>query len=187
MKETWDYEHCVSVLTGEVGLLKKISAAQDKVRQAVMNREWSDFEENTLEVNSLGSEFAYFEEERARLFSALANASHGGDDSSGGETSNASDGVGAPWTIQEKPFYASIMKLPTEERRELSRLYRELKMETLKMRAVNETFLAYLNEARSLATAYLEAVCPAEDGKLYTRKGCRAARNLQSIVFNNRF
>ena len=158
MEETWDYGHCVAVLTGEIELLKKISSAQDKVRQAVMKREWSDFDENTQEVNSLGNEFACLEEERARLFSA-----------------------------EEKPFYASIMGLPTEERRELSRLYRELKMETLKMRTVNETFLAYLNEAKSLATAYLEAVCPTEDGKLYTRKGRKANRDLRSIVFNNRF
>ena len=158
MKETWEYEHCASVLSGEVELLKKISSAQDKVRQAVMHREWSDFDENTQEINSLGSEFACFEEERARLFSA-----------------------------EEKPFYESIMGLPPEERSELSRLYRELKTETLKMRAVNETFLAYLNEAKSLATAYLEAVCPTEDSKLYTSKGRKAKRDLHSIVFNNRF
>ena len=158
MKETWEYEHCVSVLSGEIELLKKISTAQDKVRKAVINREWSDFDENTQEVNCLGSEFASLEEERAKLFSA-----------------------------EEKPFYASIMGLPNEERSELSRLYRELKSETLKIRAVNETFLAYLNEAKTLASAYLEAICPAEDGKLYTRKGRKATRDLLSIVVNKRF
>jgi len=158
MKETWDYKYCVSVLTGEIELIKKISSAQDRVRQAVMNREWPDFDENTQEVNSLGYEFACLEEERARLFPA-----------------------------EEKPFYESIMGLPPDERSELSRLYRELKTETLKMRAVNETFLAYLNEAKSLATAYLEAVCPSEDNKLYTSKGRKVKRDLRSIVFNNRF
>jgi hypothetical protein len=87
----------------------------------------------------------------------------------------------------EKPFYAAIMTLPVEERSELSQLYRELKMETLKMRALNETFLVYLEEARALAAAYIEAVCPARGGKLYTCKGRRVSQDLKSIVFNNRF
>jgi len=169
MKDAWNYEDCVSVLNREIGLLKEISAAQDKVRQTVMKREWADFDEKTARVNCLGEEFNLLEEERARLFAALT------------------DEAGAAWDINERPFYASIMTLPTEERRELSRLYRELKMETLKMRALNETFLAYLNEARKLAAAYLEAVCPARGGTTYTRKGRRASQDLKSIVFNNRF
>ncbi|MDR0497099.1 MAG: hypothetical protein LBH42_05750 [Treponema sp.] len=160
MNENWDFDRCVSVLKAEIALLKIISGAQDKVRHAVMNREWSDFEESNQEVDRLGLEFASLEDERALLFSALNG---------------------------ERPFYASIMLLPLEERRELSFLYRELKMETLKMRAVNETFLAYLNEAKTLAAAYIEAVCPARGGKLYTRKGRKTSQDLKSIVFNNRF
>jgi len=66
-------------------------------------------------------------------------------------------------------------------------MYRDIKMETLKIRALNETFLSYLNEAKNLATAYLEAVCPARGGKLYTRKGGRVTQDLRSIVINNRF
>jgi hypothetical protein len=169
MKESWNFDRCVAVLTGEIELLGKISAAQDLVRQTVMKREWTDFDEKTQELNRLGAEFAKLEEERSLLFSALTN------------------GSGGSWDIEEKPFYAAIMTLPTEERRELSRLYRELKMETLKMRALNETFLGYLYEAKTMAAAYLEAVCPARGGKLYTRKGRRASQDLKSIVFNNRF
>jgi hypothetical protein len=169
MKDAWNYEDCVSVLNREIELLKRISAAQDKVRQVVMKREWADLDEKIAEVDCLGGEFGLLEEERANLFAALT------------------DGAGAAWDIAEKPFYASIMTLPTEERRALSRLYRELKMETLKMKALNETFLAYLNEAKNLAAAYLEAVCPARGGKMYTRKGSRASQDLRSIVFNNSF
>ena len=169
MREAWNYTRCVSVLTGEIGLLKEISALQDKVRHAVMNREWDDFDEKTRELNRLGEEVADLENERSQLFSALVNRS------------------GDSRDMEGKPFYALIMNLPLEERRELSLLYRELKMETLKMRALNETFLAYLAEAKTLAAAYIEAVCPARGGKLYTRKGRRVSQDLKSIVFNNRF
>ena len=137
MKEAWNFKNCVSVLTAEIELLKKISAAQDRVRQAVMKREWADFDEKVAEVNRMGQEFALLDNDRGRLFSALA--------------------IGAA-SSEEKPFYALIMNLPMEESRELSRLHRELKMETLKLKALNESFLAYLNEAKTIAAAYLEAV-----------------------------
>jgi hypothetical protein len=157
MKESWNYTRCVSALSGEIEILKKISAVQENVRQAVINREWADFDEKDQELNRLGVEFKRLEDERALLFSTKA------------------------------PFDAAILELPDEERMELSRPYRELKMETLKMRALNETFLVYLNEAKSLAAAYLEAVCPARGGKLYTRKGRKVNQDLKSIVFNNRY
>ena len=163
MKETWNFERCAAVLSGEIGLLKRIYAAQEIVRQAVIKREWADFDEKTGEVNRLGAEFTLLEDERVRLL-----------------TPDAPCG-------EEKPFYALIMELPLEQSRELSRLYRELKMETLKMRAMNEALLAYLNEAKTIASAYLEAICPARGGKLYTRKGRKVAQDLRSIVFNNRF
>ena len=168
MKEAWNYKRCTAVFTGEIELLKNIFAAQEAVRQAVMNREWADFDEKIKEVNCLGEDFAALEDERALLLSALEGAPHGQES-------------------EKKPFYAIILELPQEERRELSRLFRELKMGTLRMQAVNKTFLAYLFEAKTVAAAYLEAVCPARGGKLYTRKGHKVSQDLRSIVFNNRF
>ena len=166
MKEDLFFNHCVKVLTGEIEILKKFSATQKRVRQAVMNREWADFDEKTEEIRRLGEEFALLEKDRILLFDSLENGSS---------------------ASEEKPFYSLIRGLPFEESRELSRLYRELKMETLKMRALNETFLAYLNEAKTMAAAYLEAVCPARGGKLYTRRGSRVSQDLRSMVFNNSF
>jgi hypothetical protein len=192
MKEVWNFDRCVSVLTEEIGLLKKISAIQNKIRQAVMSREWDDFDEKTREVNCLSEEFACLEDERARLFSALNNVSAKRDvssikDASNNDASKKGNVSAGSWIIEERPFYAAIMALPVEERRHLSNLYRELKVETLKMRALNETFLAYLDEAKTLTAAYIEAVCPARGGKLYTRKGRRVSQDLKSIVFNNSF
>lgn len=166
MEEAWNYEQCVSVLTSEIELLRIMAAAQDCVRQAVVNREWADFDEKTLEVNRAGEQFAILEEERDLLFSALS-----------GESGNR----------EEKPFYAIISVLPPEEARELARLYRELKTESLKMQARNETFLAYLNEAKTMAAAYLEAVYPNRGGKLYSRMGRRVSQDLRSMVFNTQF
>jgi len=172
MKETWNFDSCVSVLTGEIELLRKITAAQHMVRQAVINKEWTDFDERAAEVNRLGEEFALLEDERILLFSALHN--------SFARENNPSD-------TEERPFYALITYLPVEETRVLSQLYRELKMETHKMRSINESLLIYINEAKTMAAAYLEAVCPARGGKLYTRKGRRVSQDLKSMVYNNHF
>ena len=166
MNMGWDFNKCVLILTGELDLLKKIFAAQERVRQAVLNREWTDFDEKIAEVSRFGEEFSRMEEERTLIFSKLEGDS----------------GI-----REEKSFSALISKLSMEEGRELSRLYRELKMETLKMRALNETFMTYLNEAKTMAAAYLEAVCPARGGKLYTRRGRRVSQDLRSMVINNRF
>ena len=187
MKESWNFDRCVSVLTEEIGLLRKISSLQDKIRKAVMSRDWEDFDEKTREVNNLSEEFTRLEDERALLFTALTNISPRGGASARDDISNKNNANTGSWVIEERPFYAAIMILPVDQRRHLSSLYRELKMETLKMRALNETFLAYLNEAKTVTASYIEAACPARGGKLYTRKGRRVSQDLKSIVFNNRF
>ena len=163
MNAVLNFDQCASVLTRQIELLREISAAQDNVKKAVINREWVNFDEKTEELNRLGENFAQIEDERASFFSSMN------------------------MNMEEKSFYASISGLPLEQRSEISRLYRDLKTETLKMRSLNETFLAYINEAKSLAAAYIEAVCPARGGKLYTRKGQRVSQDLSSIVINNSF
>ena len=159
MKKSWDYVGAVSVLTREAELVKKISSAQKDVQRAVLSREWTDFDEKIFEVNRFSGEFALLEEKRVSLFSELGN---------------------------DMPFNEMISLLPEAEKKELSCLYRELKLETHKMKALNEIFLAYINEAKTLATAYIGAACPARGGKLYTRKGHTVTPDLRSVVFNNR-
>ncbi|AEF80885.1 hypothetical protein [Leadbettera azotonutricia] len=164
MKKQWDYGRCVSVLGQEIALFKKISAVQDSVRQAVLAREWADFDWKMAEINQLGMEFSSLEQERAGLFACLI----------GEKAQNQ----------EETAFYALVARLPEDERRELSGLYRTLKMEAIKTRAMNEAFLNYLGEAKTMAAAYLEAVYPARGGKLYTSKGAEASKDLKSMVFN---
>ncbi|MCL2094197.1 MAG: hypothetical protein FWH12_08400 [Treponema sp.] len=171
MNEPWNYEHCVLVLSAEIEIVKKIFILQDRVRQAVMGREWADFDEKLAELNRFGEEFSLLEEKREVLFASLGEI-EGSQGSSEGS---------------EKPFYALLMGLPLNESRELSRLYRELKMETLKMKALNDSFLVFLNEAKVMATTFLEVLHPERGGKLYTRKGSMAAHDLKSIVINNQF
>ena len=167
-KVSWDFKKAVYILTAEIGLLKRISEAQSVVREAVMSREWTDFDEKTLEVNRLSGEFTDLDQEREDIFACLGDFSRNQED-------------------EEYSFSSLISALPEIERKALSCLHRELKMELLKMRALNETFIDYLNEAKTLASAFITAVCPARGGKLYTNKGKAVSPDLRSIVINNRF
>jgi len=168
MKELWNFNRAVNILSSELDLLRKISEAQNSVRQAAMNREWTDFDEKTIEVNRLGGEFTVLDQERADLFSCLNDGSR-------------------RRTAEDLPFTSLIEGLPEDERKELLALYRVLRLETHKMKALNETFLAYLNDAKILASAYISTVCPSRGGKLYTNKGKTISPDLRSIVINNHF
>ena len=168
MKEAWSFNRAVHVLSGEIELLKTISASQNSVRQAVMDREWTDFDEKIQEINRLGGEFACLDRERDEIFSCLDDGS-------------------IPGAGEEKNFASLIASLTQSEQKELSSLYRELKMEIYKIRVLNENFLDYLNEAKTLATAYISAVCPDRGGQLYTRNGRTVSPDLRSVVINNCF
>jgi hypothetical protein len=165
MEKVWDYTRCVTVMTQEIELLKKIAMVQDSVRQAVLAREWADFDWKIAEINMLGEEFALLDAERDALFSGLAERL---------ETR----------TEEAPAFYALAALLPGAQQRELWRLYRTVKMEALKMRVFNESFINYLHESKTMAAAYLEALFPARGGKLYTRKGGRINGDLKSMVLN---
>jgi hypothetical protein len=166
----WDYNSCVSVFNKEIALLKKIFVIEESVHQAVMAREWTDFEWKIAEINQLGEDFNLLEAQRVEVLASLKEKSDI-------NTETESD--------SESSFYAlAAARLSPKECREISGLYRELKMETLRVKALNDTFMSYIDELRTMTAAWLEAVFPVQGGKLYTRKGRQAARDLRSVMLN---
>jgi hypothetical protein len=166
----WDYKSCVSVFSKEIALLKKIFDIEESVHQAVMARAWTDFEWKIAEINQLGEDFNLLEAQRVEILSSLKDK----------------NAVSAEIESEsESSFYALIAaKLSPKECREISGLYRELKMETLKVKILNDTFMSYIDELRTMTAAWLEAVFPVQGGKLYTRKGLQATRDLCSVMLN---
>ncbi|MDR0312485.1 MAG: hypothetical protein LBI14_02695 [Treponema sp.] len=167
----WDYERCVSIFNEEMALLKKIFGIEESVHEAVMAREWTDFEWKIAEITQAGEEFNKLEAQRVEILANLREKNNVGDREY--------------QTESEFSFYAlAAAKLTPQECREISGLYRELKMETLKVKVLNEAFTGYVNELRTMTAAWLEAIFPVKGGKLYTRKGRQAARDLRSVVLN---
>jgi len=172
MKGNWDYNRCITVLSEELLLLNRIFTIQSAVRQAVLSKEWIDFDWKMAEIRQIGSDFNELDNERSSLFNSLSGMVFGYYDEKTAKKSII------------PPFYTLVSKLPEDERRELSRLYRALKIETLRMQALNESFINYINEARIAASSYLEAAYPCRWSKVYNRKGNKTDQDFKSMIFN---
>lgn len=152
---------CADVLKQETALLERLAAAQEVVRHAAFAREWSDMEAMLSRLDEYGSEFEALEAERGRVFEALG----GGRREGGG-------------------FYALVARLDPADRRELTELYRRLKLDTLKVRLANEALSTYLNAARATLSEFLDAAFPDRRGKLYSRRGSAVHPEMRSIVLD---
>jgi hypothetical protein len=159
------YDGYSQVLERETELLRGIEAAQRQVWDAVIKREWADFEVLMARINRIGSELAGLEDERLALAGELA-AVPGGDRDS---------------------FYAVAALLPPGERHGLTARYRELKMAGLRVRIANDTLLTYMTGVKATMSGFIEAAFPDRKGKVYSRSGAVVPQDMRSMVLNHRF
>jgi hypothetical protein len=164
------YEACSQVLGRETELLGGIEAAQKQVWDAVINREWTDFEGLLAMMDRIGIELGELEEERKRVICELA----------GGLSKNG-------WEGENGSFYRLISGLPEAERKELTGCYRELKMAGIRVRIANDNLLSYIAEVKATMTGFIEAAFPDRKGKVYTRNGAVAPADMRSMVLNRSF
>jgi hypothetical protein len=147
--------------------LKKVTVLQSLVREAVLGRQWTDFEAHIGAINALSDQFGALEAKREKLLSDFPVQSEIGDEKS--------------------RFYALAARFPSEKRNEITDIYRNLKLETLKVRASNDALLNYIAEAKATMTGFLEAAFPDRGGRLYTKRGKQIAQDMRSMVLNQRF
>ncbi|MDR1902242.1 MAG: hypothetical protein LBQ88_08200 [Treponema sp.] len=160
----FEYEKCLSVLLREKELLGEITSMQAQVRQAVIDREWTDFDSMLNILNSLGDEFQTLESDRVELFKAALDGNDEGTD-----------------------FYGMIVQLQPEQRSKITEVYRNLKMEFFKVRMANDTLTTYLNEAKTVVTSFLEAAFPERRNHVYSRSGVPIPQDMRSLIVNQSF
>jgi hypothetical protein len=171
------YDRCIDVLDREGELLRRIVLLQGLVRGAVVNRQWTDFEDHLAALGKVGEEFEPLDRERQRYFDALSGSL--------GETGrDAAEPAAVPG---EGGFYGLVSRLPREKREELSARYRQVKLEVLKIKLETEALERYLNEGRATVAAFLDAVFPDRKGRLYSRRGKQVPADMRSILFNRHF
>ncbi|MCL1928369.1 MAG: hypothetical protein FWG07_06225 [Treponema sp.] len=151
------------VLLKEIELLEKIPPLQTMIRDAVIKREWAEYELFMQSIGEIGSQFEVLETEREAIFKSFQ--------------------------AEEKPesFYAWAAKLPMDKKEEISGLYRKLKMITLQIKISNDTLMEYIKEAKSAVSGLLERVYPDRRGKMYSRKGVEREADMRSVMVNSNF
>ncbi|MDR1898704.1 MAG: hypothetical protein LBQ55_01690 [Treponema sp.] len=166
-KKYAEYENCSIALLQEIEILKKIASVQNLVWNAITNREWADFEVHINAIGVLGAEFDVIDQRREALFSQFPAYHINGE--------------------ERARFYAFAATFPEDLRNKLADTYRNLKIETVRVRMFNDTILNYLNSIRSTVTGFLDIAFPEHRGKLYSRGGKEIPKDIRSMVLNRHF
>lgn len=162
------YEKGIEILKQESGLLRQAADLQEKIRLSVVNREWQDFESYTKSMKEIEAAIETLEIERETLFNEAAPFAEHAQDSKG-------------------RFYAIVSRLPENQRNELTSIYRELKLDALKLRLANESFLTYLAGVKSIIGEFFSAAFPQRAGKIYSKNGTHQTGDMRSMVLNRSF
>ncbi|MDR2923964.1 MAG: hypothetical protein LBU85_11575 [Treponema sp.] len=155
---------CKTILLKECELVRRIASLQNLVYEAVLNRDWNGFEANFSKLGEIGKEFSALESERERLF----------------------EGIQTEANVSAK-FYSLTAGLPPGQRAELTEIYRNLKLETLKVRIAGETIMNVIAGARATVAGFFEIAFPDRKGKIYTPYGMPVSHDMRSMVLNRSF
>ena len=146
-----------AVLAAEIELLEQVRPLQNLLRDALINREWADYEHLADSMGNLGAAFRKLEERRTELF-----------------------GKG-------RRFYDEAARLPPAKRDRLTALYRRLKMQTLEIRLANDSLADYIKESRAAVNRILENAYPDRKGKIYSSAGTERETEMKSVLLNHIF
>jgi len=158
------FEKCKAILLKECELVRRITSLQNLVYEAVINRDWGGFEANFSKLNKIGEEFTELEHERERLFAGIL-----------------------PESDVSARFYSLTAGLPLEQRNELTEIYRNLKLETMRVKIMGENITSFIAEARATVAGFLEIAFPERKGKIYTPYGMAVSHDMRSMVLNRSF
>ncbi|MCL2244852.1 MAG: hypothetical protein FWC03_10370 [Treponema sp.] len=167
------YEKCREILLGECEVIQSAAFTQEKLRIAVMNKEWMDFERYSGEMNAIEAKMTLFESERERLFEVFEALTR----------QNTYSGI----NDAKGRFYRMASFLPENQRNDLTAIYRSLKMETLKLRLANEALITYMAGIKSTLSEFFSLAFPERAGKLYTPRGTHFSHDMRSMVLNQSF
>ncbi|MDR0455479.1 MAG: hypothetical protein LBH20_02195 [Treponema sp.] len=158
------FEKCREILLRESELVQRIAGLQNLIREAVMNRNWTDFEGHFNDLGRIKAEFAALEGERELLFTGIPGTK--------GDMSR---------------FYTLTAQLPPQQRGELTEIYRSLKLETLRVQVSGEALMSYIAEVRAAMAGFFEIAFPDRSGKIYTPHGMPVSHDMRSMVLNRAF
>jgi len=167
------YEKCRDILLRECELVQKAAAVQEKIRQAVTEKEWAVFEDHLSAMNAIENNIETLESEREQLFTVFETLIH---------QKSFTENLDA-----KGRFYALVCILPENQRNDLTSIYRSLKLESIKLRMANDALMSYLAGVKTTLKDFFDLAFPERAGKLYTNRGTHSMNDMRSMVLNSRF
>jgi hypothetical protein len=167
------YEKCRDILLRECELIQNASVIQEKIRLAVIEKDWTLFEDNLSVMSEIELKMEGMEQEREQLFSVFEAIIH---QRSFAETLDA-----------KGRFYKLVALLPENQRNDLTSIYRNLKVESIKLRLANDALMTYLNGIKATLKDFFDLAFPDRAGKMYTKHGTHFSHDMRSMVLNSRF
>ena len=168
-----EFEKCRDILLQETALVRRIACLQERIKESVINRDWTDFENYFSVLAEIGDEFLVLENDREQLFYTDCPLKG---------TARTEDRGG-----HKGRFYAFAVRFPDERRNELTEIYRNLKLETLKVQTTGEALTVFFAGAQAALAGLLEIAFPERGGKIYTPRGRPVAHDMRSMVLNRAF
>jgi hypothetical protein len=133
-----------SLLKKELRRVARMALMQRRVRDAVRERKWLEFDVLNNELDRCGASLKALEQKRSAICGAVGGS---------------------------RSFYTMTRSFPLDERRRVNTLYRGLKKQMLGLRMANSALQFYIRESRALAQDFIGAAYPQARGSLYTRRG----------------
>lgn len=156
-----DDEKVCQILQLQADIMERIGSIQELVKDAVMNREWTDFESMIHTLNEYGDQFQELETERSVTFDKIKEIYE-----------------------EDDSFYGITARAPEEKRRKVTGLYRNLKSKTMQVKVSNETLTNYLDSAQTTVDSFFDAACPDRKNRFYSRQGSKVPVDMRSMVIN---
>ena len=173
-----EFERCRDILLQEIELVRQIAGLQEQIKEAVISRNWTDFDNHFSVLAEIGDELTALECGREALFSGGPS-----DEAQAGTDPSVSQGE----NDSKIRFYAFAARFPAEQRDELTAIYRSLKLETLRVQTSGEAIMSFITGARAALSGFFEIVFPDRGGKIYTPHGKPVTHDMRSMVLNRAF
>lgn len=157
-------EHLEELIMKEITVVTNLIACQKRMYQAVVQRDWIQFQKELMLSGKMTETFTDLEQMRTALLS---------------ETNS---GAGL-----NNDFYRSTACLPEQRRIRANELYRELKKLLLLSQSENRVLQAYVSNARTVVSGIVDTLVPVRKNKIYTNKGSLVSTNVESLVLNRSF
>ena len=193
-------EKSLELMRIQTELMDQIAGVQDSIKNAVMNRQWDDFEILVESMQDYSARFEELDAERAKLFAQMTAVPLVSDtraaavplvsDMPAAAVPLVSDMPAAAASTARPPearLYAFASRLPETERRQFADLYRGLRLRAMKLRVASDSLLLYLDEAKTTVDGFVNAAFPERKSKLYSRRGMQIATDMRCMVLNRVF